>query len=510
MNKKTKSSIVLTSLAAIGVATSLLVGSTYALFTSESKTNIAVTSGKVEVVATIDESSLTTFSGVDLEGNVEADADKIKPTADLDGGTNGKFITGGSASIVDGTLKLDEMVPGDKVTFNINVKNNSTVAVKYCTVISCDIDDDLFNGLKFKIGSESFDGRTSFSVWKTLTSSQNGNVTSLPCEVNLPSDAGNDYQGGKSCTVSYTVKAVQGNAYTSDPSDDVIEVYNVSDLKWVQKHNSEIDATKTVKLMNNLDLSGINWTPIGNSTAKPFVATFDGNDKTISNLTTTQYSYRRIENNCGYGTGLFAYVKDATIKNLVIDGANVGGETAVDGANMYSEVGIVAGCTYGNSTFDKITVKNSTVKAQTKVGAIVGQSITSGSTTKITNCTITNVTVSGNYSYAIVCGLVNAKASILDLTGTNVTGSSASFWTSDSCDFKNGSTSVTYSQVWGDGTSYKWEAFGSTFYIIEVANAWAVQRGDKPEVTGSDDSTGNLLESIVYVGVDSTRTFPLV
>ena len=54
MNKKQKSSIIIASLASIVIAGSLIAGSTYALFTSESKTNIAVTSGKVDVSATID------------------------------------------------------------------------------------------------------------------------------------------------------------------------------------------------------------------------------------------------------------------------------------------------------------------------------------------------------------------------------------------------------------------------------------------------------------------------
>lgn len=261
--------------------------------------------------------------------------------------------------------------------------------------------------------------------------------------------------------------------------------------------------------MNNLDLSGENWTPIGNATSVPFVATFDGNDKTISNLASTKYSYQRQEN-CAYGTGLFSYVSNATIKNVVIESANVGGETAYDGAAMYSEVGIVAGCTYGNSTFDKITIKNSSVKAQTKVGAIVGQSATAGSTTKITNCTITNVTVSGNYSYAIVCGLINNSASSVDWTGTTVTSSTASFWTSDLCDFKNTESCSIYSETWGTDT-YKWELYGSSFFITEVVNAWAVQRGSNPTVTsntGVADKSGSLLETTIHVDNELTRTFP--
>ena len=73
MNKKTKRGIILTSLASIAFAGSLLAGSTYALFTSESKTDIVVSSGKVDVKATID--TLKTYSGKanSLAGDPETD-----------------------------------------------------------------------------------------------------------------------------------------------------------------------------------------------------------------------------------------------------------------------------------------------------------------------------------------------------------------------------------------------------------------------------------------------------
>ncbi len=520
MNKKQKSSIVVASLAAIAIAGSLIAGSTYALFTSESKTNIAVNSGTVNVVASIDSESLITYSGKEnsLVGDVTSDEENIKSSTEL-GIDNGKFLNGGTASInaTTGDLELKKVTPGDKVKFTINVENKSNVAIKYRTIISCSEDDGLFNGLKFTIGSSTFDGRTSKTNWTPLSAGASVTDASLDCIVNLPSDAGDEYQD-TSCKVSYTVEAVQGNALTTDEDDNLIEVYTVSDLKWVQKNNSELTSSKTVKLMNNLDLSGENWTPIGNATAKPFVATFDGNGKTISNLTTTKYSYINDENQ-GYGSGLFGYVSNATIKNLVIEDANVGGISDDNGVAIYSEVGIVAGCTYGNSTFDHITINNSTVKAQTKVAAIVGQSNAggSGATTTITNCSLTNVTVSGNYSYALVCGLINQAASTVVFTGTTVdSDSKTEFWTNDSCYFKNSETSTIYKETYSTDT-YRWETIdNSTFFITEVANAWTVQRSTNPSVTSNEGVTGvsgTLKESIIYLGLDPdgsnwTRTLP--
>ena len=60
MKKKT----IATSVLAIALSASIAVGGTYALFTSESTVNVAITSGKVEVVATIPESDFATYSVV--------------------------------------------------------------------------------------------------------------------------------------------------------------------------------------------------------------------------------------------------------------------------------------------------------------------------------------------------------------------------------------------------------------------------------------------------------------
>ncbi len=205
MKKRTKISLVLSSAAAILLAGSIMAGGTYALFTSESKTNIAVNSGTVDVTATI--SDLKTYSGEanSLTGDPTADAGHIVETA-----TKGTFTNGGTANIntTTGDLELFNVTPGDKVTFNIKVKNNSTVAAKYRTLIKEESDGGLFGGLTFKINEFSTAGRTR---WAELAYGSEDKV--LPCEVSLPSDAGNEYQN-KKATISFTVEAVQGNAQT--------------------------------------------------------------------------------------------------------------------------------------------------------------------------------------------------------------------------------------------------------------------------------------------------------
>ena len=110
-----KKKILLSSILTIALCISLITGATYALFTSDTEVNIAVTAGKLDVLATIGD-DLVTWS----LGETEADD------------RGGAFANGGEAVINDqGELIISRMTPGDTVKFTINVENNSNVALKY-------------------------------------------------------------------------------------------------------------------------------------------------------------------------------------------------------------------------------------------------------------------------------------------------------------------------------------------------------------------------------------------
>ena len=123
---------------------------------------------------------------------------------------------------------------------------------------------------------------------------------------------------------------------------------------------------KTIKLDKNINLDNKLFEPIGSYRKDAaFKGTFDGQDHTISKLSQNTWE---LDNGYYYGDlglGLFGLVENATVKNLVIDGASISGESAI--------CGTVAACAYGECTFDKITVKNSQVNDyQYYAGGIVG------------------------------------------------------------------------------------------------------------------------------------------
>ena len=205
--KNAKRNVIVSSFMAIALCMSVVAGATFALFTSDSSVNIAITSGNVEVTATA--SALKVYSPKAVNETGIADADNAVNE------NGGRFVNGGTATLTGSELKLDNMTPGDKVNFNIKVENKSSVTVKYRTRIYCGEDNGLYAGLKYSItnGTETYESMA-ITDWATLTPDVR-EAADLACEVELPVETGNEYKN-KSCKLVYQVEAVQGNAETAN------------------------------------------------------------------------------------------------------------------------------------------------------------------------------------------------------------------------------------------------------------------------------------------------------
>ena len=94
------------------------------------------------------------------------------------------------------------------------------------------------------------------------------------------------------------------------------EVYNAEGLKNIAELvNEEWKLDINITLTNNIDLTGIDWTPIGKDDNKAYTGTFDGGGHTITGLTfTTNDEY----------AGLFGWLNRAgTVKNVVMEGVQI-------------------------------------------------------------------------------------------------------------------------------------------------------------------------------------------
>jgi len=161
------------------------------------------------------------------------------------------------------------------------------------------------------------------------------------------------------------------------------------------------------RLTDDLDLSAVSsWKPIGNS-ANPFDGFFDGNGKTISNITISV---------AGHNVGLFGSVGDnSVIENLKVYKAVVFG---------WQSVGAVVGRSFG--TVENCQVSDSIIESDGRgqgVGGVVGGSWNDG---VVSNLTATRVYVLGTQSTAYaggVVGKIEGTASNLQTVGeSTITG----------------------------------------------------------------------------------------
>ena len=130
-----KTKLLLSSAMVIAVCICLIAGSTFALFTTTTTVNIAVTSGDLEVYAVIDESTIKTAS---MGSNFSNSGSYVDSNT---GATVVPFENGGSAQFTTSTienttdkivnLSVAKMTPGDAIQFEVVVENRGDVAVQY-------------------------------------------------------------------------------------------------------------------------------------------------------------------------------------------------------------------------------------------------------------------------------------------------------------------------------------------------------------------------------------------
>ena len=184
-----KKKLLLSSILSIVMCFSLICGATFALFTSEDKVNIAVTSGTVSVVA-------------EIEDNVELYTFDVLQQ-------NGKWATGGDAVVTDGNLTLNRIMPGDKAIANIKITNNSNVDIQYA--MGFKVNGVLAKYLEVStISNDVYTPVYEQSRWFMLEA--NGTIDTIKVAVELPEEVEEDEAMGASANIEFFISAVQGNA----------------------------------------------------------------------------------------------------------------------------------------------------------------------------------------------------------------------------------------------------------------------------------------------------------
>ncbi len=202
-------------------------------------------------------------------------------------------------------------------------------------------------------------------------------VTLVATQAAVEEDAfGKDYDANAEYPVLNKVDVWDGTADTSWYNDTDTE-FTLSTAEALAGLAELVDggnnfAGKTIKLDADMDLCYIpdgatepkSFDPIGYGYDVVFKGTFDGQGHTIFNL--YQNGWALGLDYSTEGGGLFASVVDATIKNVAIDGAEIVMECI--------DMGVLVGYSYGNCTYENISVSNSTIaNYQRYTGGVVGE-----------------------------------------------------------------------------------------------------------------------------------------
>lgn len=185
----------------------------------------------------------------------------------------------------------------------------------------------------------------------------------------------------------------------------------------VNKYNNKLSG-KTVLLDSDLDMSGIDFTPIGKTVANypgySFAGVFDGQNHTISNLKASSNDPNHAAAGL-FGT-LLGTVKNVNLTNVEITsthyaggvagylGSNTGAKVlncTVNGGTITStpeliggkydngdKVGGIAGFIVYGETIDGCSVSNVTLKGYRDIGGILGCAANNKGVTTVTNCTV--------------------------------------------------------------------------------------------------------------------------
>ena len=196
----------------------------------------------------------------------------------------------------------------------------------------------------------------------------------------------------------YNITLDKDKGYTDDGQGNYT-VTSAEGLKAVADIANNGNLGINITLTENINLTDMEWTPIGTNYNNAYTGIFDGNGKTITGLTVTgsdQYA------------GLFGRIgSGGTVKNVVLEGVQITSD------NSLGSVGGVAGYSYGNIEYCSVSGSVS-VSGISDVGGVVGYQV-GGS---ITGCS-SSATVKGTQRAGGMAGVTNSGAS---LTGCYATG----------------------------------------------------------------------------------------
>ena len=235
----------------------------------------------------------------------------------------------------------------------ISGKGNAKLNSNYCLAekeeplpgINCSTmtAEDFESGKVAYLMNKYFTDKGNGDVWgQVVANNENVPVDLFPTAYKIIGNGGSNevincagqyhnHLGSATCPICQTVNP-------QEPAQDngVYQIGTPSELLWLADHVNGVSGNQKAVLTNDIDMTGVKWTPIGTKDKAFEWGEFDGQGHFITNLTVNDSSLEY--------AGLFGYVTDhATIKNLGVFGEFSGGEY-VGGIAGYSENSEITNC----------------------------------------------------------------------------------------------------------------------------------------------------------------------
>ena len=214
----------------------------------------------------------------------------------------------------------------------------------------------------------------------------------------------------------YNITLNYDKGYNLSADGRTYEVYNANGLlAWNKAVQGNLSLNCT--LTDDIDLSDMEWTPIGDYNNR-YTGTFDGGNHTITGLTINQY---------GSYVGMIDFLdSDGTVQNLTLENVNITGGDIV-GSVVGDNYGTVTACTASGN-----------VSGTSRIGGVVGRN-TSGTVTACYHA-------SGN---------VSGTSNVGGVVGYNISGTLTACYWSDYAGNGIGSGGGETTLV--DGTTVTWQ-----------------------------------------------------
>ena len=268
---------------------------------------------------------------------------------------------------------------------------NATVTINGATTFYLYIDNDIkYQEIVAQISSvDAVLTRADVSDWTVVKGTEQNTLTVTPgTQPYALLDVSLLLTDGSKLTAS---RLLEGPGYTDDGQGNYT-VTTAEGLKNIAELvNEEWKSDINITLTDDIDLTGIDWTPIGIDYNHQYTGTFDGGGHTITGLTINQSGTDHV--------GLFGCIGGrGTVKNLTLENVNIIGHDNVGG--------VVGSTDYDSSTVTDCTVSG-TVSGNSNVGGVVGYHYAS---------TVSGCTASGD-----VTGMGNNVGGVVGYNNSSVT-----------------------------------------------------------------------------------------